>query len=58
VEFTFAAGDLFDADVDAIVNSEQSDFIARLRNAEITLSAVTQIRRMTGYGTAAPHHSR
>ncbi len=27
VEFTFAAGDLFDADVDAIVNSEQSDFI-------------------------------
>jgi O-acetyl-ADP-ribose deacetylase (regulator of RNase III) len=27
VEFTFATGDLFDADVDAIVNSEQSDFI-------------------------------
>ncbi len=27
VEFTFAAGDLFDAKVDAIVSSEQTDFI-------------------------------
>jgi O-acetyl-ADP-ribose deacetylase (regulator of RNase III) len=27
VEFTLAAGDIFDADVDAIVNIEQSDFI-------------------------------
>jgi O-acetyl-ADP-ribose deacetylase (regulator of RNase III) len=27
VEFTFAAGDLFDAGVDAIVSSEQTDFI-------------------------------
>ena len=27
VEFTFAVGDLFDADVDAIVSSEQTDFI-------------------------------
>src|SRR5215831_18730387 len=27
VEFILATGDLFDADVDAIVNSEQTDFI-------------------------------
>jgi O-acetyl-ADP-ribose deacetylase (regulator of RNase III) len=27
VEFTFAAGDLFDAKVDAIVSSEQTDFV-------------------------------
>jgi O-acetyl-ADP-ribose deacetylase (regulator of RNase III) len=27
VEFTLAAGDIFDASVDAIVNSEQSDFV-------------------------------
>ncbi len=27
VEFTFALGDLFDAEVDAIVSSEQTDFV-------------------------------
>ena len=27
IEFTFATGDLFDADVEAIVNSEQTDFV-------------------------------
>ena len=27
VEFTFALGDLFDAQVDAIVSSEQTDFV-------------------------------
>jgi hypothetical protein len=27
VEFTLAAGDIFDASVDAIVNSEQTDFV-------------------------------
>jgi hypothetical protein len=26
-EFTFAAGDIFDASVDAIVNSEQTNFV-------------------------------
>src|SRR3974390_2513140 len=44
IEFTFALGDLFDAEVDAIVNSEQTDFILS-RNPK---SISGQIRRRYG----------
>jgi hypothetical protein len=36
IEFTLAAGDLFDADVDAIVSSEQTDFILSSHLASIS----------------------
>jgi Macro domain len=49
VEFTFAAGDLFDAKVDAIVSSEQSDFILS-KNPE-SLSGQIWSR----YGVAIQH---
>ena len=44
LELTFAVGDLFDADVDAIVSSEQTDFILS-SNLE---SVSGQIRRRYG----------
>jgi O-acetyl-ADP-ribose deacetylase (regulator of RNase III) len=49
VEFTFATGDIFDAKVDAIVSSEQTDFV--LSGDPESLSS--QIRRR--YGVAIQH---
>ena len=49
VEFTFAAGDIFDAKVDAIVNSEQTDFVLSGDSESIS----GQIRRR--YGVAIQH---
>jgi hypothetical protein len=49
VAFTFAAGDIFDAEVDAIVSSEQTDFVLSGNSESIS----GQIRER--YGVAIQH---